>query len=56
MVDIIAAAVLLAIVGMAARYMHNEKKRGVTCVGCPHAKQCAARKNGHACSGTEKAH
>ncbi len=42
MTDFIAAAVLLAVITAAARYIYKEKKRGVRCVGCPDAGSCAA--------------
>ena len=42
----IVAAVLLVIVGSAVIYIKKEKKRGVTCIGCPHAGACAKRRQG----------
>lgn len=47
--NFILAAVLLMIVGLAAGYIIRAKKSGVKCVGCPHARECAARRNGQAC-------
>jgi len=48
MTDIILILVLLAIAGGIVFYLVREKKRGVTCVGCPYAKQCA-KKHGAQC-------
>ena len=46
MVNILIIAILLAIIGGAVFYIYKEKKSGVKCVGCPHAKTC-----GGCCSG-----
>lgn len=51
MADIILILVLAAIVGAAILYIRKEKKKGVTCIGCPYAATCG--KNG-GCSGTEQ--
>lgn len=40
MANFILIAVLLLIVGGAGAYIYRAKKRGQTCVGCPHAKSC----------------
>lgn len=45
-VDYIAIAVIVLIVGAAVFYIVRAKKRGEKCVGCPYAKQC-----GSSCSG-----
>ena len=45
LVNIIAVAVILIIVGCAVFYLVRAKRRGQKCVGCPYAKQC-----GGACS------
>lgn len=50
MVNVIAAVVLLAILAAAGGYVYKAKKRGQKCIGCPHAKECAARANGCGCS------
>ena len=44
---------VLAIVGIAAVYIRKEKKQG-RCVGCPYAKECAAKKAGHGCEGQKQ--
>ena len=41
--DIIIVVVVLIILGAASLYIRKEKKQG-KCVGCPHAKECAAKK------------
>jgi len=41
--DCIIIVVVLAIVGVAVYYIRKEKKQG-RCVGCPYAKECAAKK------------
>lgn len=40
LVNIIAVAVILIILGGAVFYLVRAKKRGQKCVGCPYAKQC----------------
>ena len=42
MVDLIIVTILLIIVGGAAAYVYKAKKRGQTCIGCPHAKKCGS--------------
>lgn len=49
MVNFVIVVVLLAILGVAAGYIYREKKRGVKCVGCPYARECAAKRNGTGC-------
>ena len=52
MIDILLILVLLAIVTAIVIYLIREKRRGVTCVGCPYAKECAKKKSGkHTCGG-----
>ena len=36
--DILIVLILLVILGGAALYIYKAKKRGQTCIGCPHAK------------------
>ena len=43
MVNAILIVVLIVIVGAAVGYIVREKRRGVKCVGCPYAQQCANR-------------
>ena len=55
MIDLILIVILLGIAAAVVFYLYREKKRGVTCVGCPHAKACAKRKSGGcSCGGSEK--
>ena len=49
--DIIIIVLVLGIVCAAVYYIRKEKKHG-RCVGCPYAKECAAKKSGNGgCSG-----
>ena len=43
MINIILILVIVVIIASAVIYIVREKKRGVKCIGCPHAKQCASR-------------
>lgn len=47
--DGIIIVIVLAIVGIAAVYIRKEKKQG-KCIGCPYAKECAAKKAGQGCN------
>ena len=40
MINYIAAAVLVLILGAAALYVYRSKKHGVKCIGCPSAGNC----------------
>ena len=51
--DILIIVLVLVIVSVAAFYIRKEKKQG-RCVGCPYAKECAARKAGKECGGRDK--
>lgn len=42
MVDLIALAVIAAVIGLAAGYVYKAKKRGVRCVGCPNGGNCGS--------------
>lgn len=53
MESIIAAIVLLIILGLAGLYIYKAKKRGEQCIGCPYSKTCASGKNG-GCSCSHK--
>jgi len=49
MADMVVIALVAAIVGAAGRYIYKEKKKGVTCIGCPHSCSCAAKAAGKGC-------
>ena len=49
MENVILAAVLVAVVAAAVRYLYKAKKRGVSCIGCPYAKDCGK----HGCCAKE---
>ena len=53
MENFIVIAVILAILVSASVYIWKEKKRGVTCIGCPDSGTCAHCKGGSCggCSG-----
>lgn len=52
--DIIIILVVLLVTGVAVFYIRKEKKQG-KCVGCPYAKECAAKKAaGSACHGQDE--
>lgn len=44
--DILIVLILLVILGGAALYIYKAKKRGQTCIGCPHAKTCGGKCSG----------
>ena len=50
MADIIIVAILLVVVGAATAYIIKQKKRGVKCIGCPNAGQCAKKAMAEGCS------
>ncbi len=45
MKNVILVAVLVVIVGLAVWYVYRQKKKGVTCIGCPHAEKCSGKCN-----------
>ena len=53
MIDLIVIAILLAITGGIVFCLYRAKKRGETCIGCPHAKQCGGKCSG-SCGGNTK--
>ena len=48
--DIIAIAVIAAVVGIAVAYIVRQKKKGAKCIGCPYAESCAKRAKEGSCS------
>ena len=54
MVDFILIVVLAAIIGGIILYLYRAKKRGETCIGCPHAQmESLAEAGGVHCSGSD---
>ena len=51
--DGIIIVIILVVVVAAAYYIRREKKQG-KCVGCPYAKECAAKKAGQNCGSQSK--
>lgn len=49
MADFIVVVILLIVVGSAIAYIVKEKKKGVTCIGCPSAGTCQRAKSGCGC-------
>ncbi len=43
LIDFIVIGIVVLIVTLAIVYIVRQKKKGVKCVGCPMAKQCADR-------------
>jgi len=46
MTDLIVAAVLAVIIGLAALYVYRAKKSGAKCIGCPVEGGCPHKKAG----------
>ena len=51
MANLVVGAIVVAAVGAAVAYIVKEKKRGVTCIGCPHAGECAKKHSPGGCGG-----
>ncbi len=43
--DIIVIAIVAAVIGAICFYLYRQKKKGIKCVGCPYAKECAGKCN-----------
>ena len=41
--DMIALLIIVILVAAAVVYIRKEKKRGVKCIGCPYAGECAKK-------------
>lgn len=50
--NIIIILVLIGITAAITTYLVRERKKGVQCIGCPYARECAKRKSGRNCGGT----
>ena len=48
--DVIAIAIIAALVGIAVTYIVRQKKKGAKCIGCPYAKTCAKGTGESSCS------
>ena len=46
MVDFIVMLIIALAVAAAMLYIRIQKKKGVTCIGCPHAGTCAKKREG----------
>ncbi len=46
MADFIVIVIVVVLLGAAISYIIKEKKRGVVCIGCPHAGECAKKHQG----------
>lgn len=55
LINIILVIVLVCIVGAIIFYLYRAKKRGETCIGCPYAKQCGGKCDGHGHTGKQNA-
>ena len=45
-VDLIVILIIALLMAVALGYIRKQKKRGVTCIGCPHAGTCAKKRQG----------
>jgi hypothetical protein len=45
-VDFVVILIIALLVVAAMMYIRNQKKNGVTCIGCPHAGTCAKKSQG----------
>lgn len=50
MENIIIIAVIALIVAFAVGYIYKEKKKGIKCIGCPYAAECASKNSSYECS------
>ncbi len=50
MINILIIGIILIIIVGAATYIIRQKKKGVKCIGCPMAGQCATHKKGNCSS------
>ena len=46
LVNVIIILIIAVLVLSAILYMINQKKKGVACIGCPHAGTCAKKSQG----------
>ncbi|MCR4924135.1 MAG: FeoB-associated Cys-rich membrane protein [Lachnospiraceae bacterium] len=50
LVNVIAALIIVCLVGAASYYIYKEKKKGTRCIGCPMAGNCSKAKAAKECS------
>lgn len=50
-VNTVVVIILVAIIAAIVLYIFRQKKRGVTCIGCPYAKQCGGNCGCHGSDG-----
>ena len=43
MVDYIVGGIVVAVIGLAVRYIYKQKKNGSKCIGCPYCKNCSSK-------------
>ena len=48
-IDILIGVIVFIILRRAISYIVKQKKKGVKCIGCPYAGECAAKAQGHDC-------
>ncbi|MBQ7002769.1 MAG: FeoB-associated Cys-rich membrane protein [Oscillospiraceae bacterium] len=46
MENVIIVLILVTIAALIISYLYRAKKRGQTCIGCPHSKQCSGKCGG----------
>ena len=46
MADFIVITIVVVLLAAAIFYIIKEKKRGAACIGCPHAGECAKKRQG----------
>lgn len=50
MINILISGIIITIIAGATIYIIRQKKKGVKCIGCPMASQCATKKKGNCSS------
>ena len=45
MENVIIVLIIISIAAAIIYYLYKAKKRGQTCIGCPHAKECGGKCN-----------
>lgn len=47
MANVITVIIIIGCVGSACYYIYKSKKKGVKCIGCPHAQSCCGGCSGN---------